>query len=493
MGYSFSTIEPNQLGQVTKWDVPLNDWIGLKFQNGHNDTLGSAISRATEDFIWDDNNPASPDVLNRAFGIEGQLKFDKPMSAQRAQLMHDRKRKELEAQAYLESASHSWHSAKAAIGFGASLVGGLSHPVDLGLSFLPFVGSEKAATEVAALGGSAWKQALARGAVTEEALLASRIPGGRLTAAFIDGTVSQAIQEIPIAIQKHREQANYTLADSAFNIVAGGAFAGAIKGLGLALEKAARLWREADPRMREAMLTDTLRSVATDEPPQAHWAFGMDEAAIREKVNERVRAENPFVESVPPKQGEQPLTGLPDRELEAIAQKEARGIELTPQEQGKVESLIDPATPNAHPEYNQRVAQIESELGKPTLTESEREQSVNDYLTAAKASHEAKIQGLVDAETRKVIDEVKRQSPPLPKEQVDRYQFKSVPDEKNVAAINEDTASVQQAVLNLATTPEARQKLEAEIKAGLKELEEQPKADKAIKEMIPCVTERAKK
>src|SRR5262245_22233939 len=197
MGFSFSTIEPNQLGQVTKWDVPFNDWVSMRFQNGFSETLGNAISRATEDFIWDDYNPASPDVLNRAFGIEGHLTFDQPMSAQRAQLIHDRKRKELESQAYLESASHSWHSTKAVVGFGASLVGALAHPVDLGLSFLPFIGSEKAATEVAKLGGSAWRQALARGVFTEEAALASKIPGGRLTVAAIDGVVNQAVMEVP--------------------------------------------------------------------------------------------------------------------------------------------------------------------------------------------------------------------------------------------------------------------------------------------------------
>jgi hypothetical protein len=683
MGFSFSTIEPNQFGQVTKWDVPLADWTGIKFQNAHDDTLGNAISRRTEDFIWDDNNPASPEVLNRAFGIEGQLKFDKPMSAQRAQLIHDRKRREIESEAYLNSASHSWHSVKAGIGFGASLIGGLSHPVDLGLSFLPFIGSEKAATEVAGLGGAAWRQALARGVVSEEAAIASKIPGGRLTVATVDGILNQAIMEIPVAWQKHRDQANYTVVDSAFNILAGGAFAGAVKGLGLALEKAARLWREADPKMREALMTDTLKSTMTDEPPQAHWAFGMDEAAIREKVDERIRAENPLntvAELAQRRKDEfsatgdwigpggfkyrdttgitvtdkkvkevwddilhkrQPSTGyslkdvIGDSELlqkfphlndvrvyiDLVSNKAGGGFMKISSERGvikinlpvdlkieggKVESVryktvkvdnsrqagegkyttvdrpasdvvtqvlqheiehsiqthlglpeggstmdfyLDKNRPfseesagEAYAYYKslagEAMARVSEIRGKMTSAEraaeapwvtlekmltdegilkpgqsiddvltvkvggnvvpqehvnSVREQSVNNYLTAAKAEHEARIKGLVDAETQKVIDEVKRMNPAQPKETVDRYTFKNVPDEKNVADIEQDTAEIHKTVLNTVANEEQRAKLDAEIKAGLKELEEQPSVDKAIDALLPCATERARK
>lgn len=540
MGFSFTTVEPNQLGQVTKWDVPWNDWVGLKFGNGHNDTFGNAISRATEDFIWDDDNPVRPDVLNRTYGIEGQLKFDKPLSAQRARLMHERKRKELESLAYVESASHSWASAKAAIGFGASLVGGLSHPVDLGLAFLPFIGSEKAAAGVAKLGGGAFRQGLARGLLAEESLA---LPGGRLTAAVIDGVVNQAIVEIPVAIQKHRDQAIYGLEDSAFNILAGGAFAGALKGLGLALERAGKLWRDADPRIREAALMDAAKTILTGESPRVHEYFGLDEATIRQKVDERVRAEFPFETPVV---GTGPLTyrgqtyADTPRVRELIARSEEIEAALPPSPEGTTRlwrgnrpdevgtataftrslpgialpfrdayggpiSYVDVPTQslaafeqsggspgdefNLPAELAARAIPVEVRGAVEGQANTIREQSINDFLAKAKADHEARLQGVIDHETRRVLDEIKTRTPQTPQEDIDRYVIKSTPDDASIEAVNKDAADMAEQALNVARTPEERIALKAQID---KELSEVVTGEKAIDHMIPCVTQRAK-
>jgi len=558
-GFSFSTIEPNRIGQVTKWDVPLNEWMGLKFGAGTDDTLGNAISRATEDFIWDDDNPVRPDVLNRIYGIDGQLKFDAPLSAQRARLMHERKRKELERLSYLESASHSWASGKAAAGFAAAMVGSLFHPADLGLSFLPFIGSEKAAAQVAKLGGGAWRSALQRGVISEEALAARGVPFHRLTAAVIDGTVNQAVMEIPIALQKHRDQAIYGPLDSAFNIIAGGAFAGGIKGLGLALERAGYLWMKADPRMREAAIMEEARALISGDTPRTHEFFGMDEAAIRAKVDERVRAANPFVEPDVPvpiqrtadfatsgeliaqaKRGEFPgyltesdakiINRLLDRfdagertaalfdslaaylgkrfdaqgSLRELRQELGRTIDaITKSEellQSDSASIRETAQRNIHRLEQQRNS-IADEIAstelrarqEEKLTSDVREQATGDYIAKAKADHEAKIKGVVDAETARVIAEVKRQSPPLPKEDVDRYTVKSTPDDTSIKAIEEDAATMEKEVLNRAATPEERTKLESEIKAELKGLDESPvSAEKAVDQMTPCIIDRIK-
>lgn len=546
-GFSFTTIEPNQLGRVTKWDVPINDWLGLKAGAGYSDTLGNAISRATEDYIWDDGNLVRPDVLNRTYGIDGALKFDKPLSIQRARLMHERKRKELERQAYFESASHSWFSGKAAAGFGAALVGGLSHPADLGLSFLPFIGSEKAATSVARLGGSAWRQGLARGVIAEERL-AGVVPFHRLSAAVIDGVVNQAVMEIPIAIQKHRDQANYGLTDSAFNILAGGAFAGAMKGLGLALERAGKLWREADPRIREAAIQDTVRSMMTGEPPKAHWAFGLDEATIRAKVEEKVGAENPFAPTTT--KGLQEPTQLTGDDLADVrldepgvtraTEPDSIVIQLRDLQSRPIGEVVIKPTGDDAVDAKAVADRIEVEAGKDsrvsiresagTLTnekglavsryvntfngpawtsieqliaarrgidmasiEAERQKSAEDFLTKAKAEHEAKVKGIIDAETQKAIAEIRQQHPSPPKEQTERYTFKETPDDANIKAVDEDTATLQEQVLNVARTPEERLALEAEIKAGLKELEEKGvSGEKAVDAMIPCVVAKAK-
>lgn len=538
MGFSFTTVEPNQIGQVTKFDIPLNEWVGLKFGMGYADTLGNQISRFTEDSIYDDNNPAKPEVLNRAYGIEGHLKFEQPMSVQRARLIHERKRKELTAASYIESASHSWFSGKAAVGFGAAMIGGLSNPVDLGLSFLPFIGSEKLAGQVAKMGGGSFRQALARGVIAEESL-AGRIPLHRLTASVIDGTVNQAAMEIPIAIQKYRDQADYTAADFAFNVAAGGAFSGAIKGLGLALERAGKLWMEMDPRIKEAKLNETLHSIITGESRQTEFA-GMDEAAIRAKVEERVRNENPFVatessgfktnlgsgepvvrfESPDAKVGdvfedagvqykvnavqETTINGVSTRSvtairegadiaLETIAQKEARGIELTPEETAKVESLIDPESPDAYNAYQRRVAELEESVGKTEAITAERKASTESFLEKAKSEHEAKLKGMIDVETKRAIDELRQSNPAPNPETVKRYTFKNIPDDANIKAVEDDAAQLNEEILNIAATEAERLELEAEIKAGLNELDEVGlSGEKAIDEMIPCVTSRAK-
>ena len=534
-GFSFATVEPNQLGQVTKWDVPVNDWLGLKFGSGNADTFGNAISRRTEDDIWDDGNTVRPDVANRVYGIDGQLKFDQPVSIQRARLMHERKRKELDRQAYIESASHSWHSAKAVAGFGASLVGALSHPVDLGLAFLPFIGSEKAAAGVAKMGHAAWRQSLARGVFTEEALLAAKVPGGRLTAAVIDGVVNQAIVEIPVALQKHRDQANYTALDSAFNIIAGGVFSGAVKGLGLALERAGRLWNAADPRIKAAALFDTVNSILTGDSPKQHWAHGMDEATIREMVEEKVRLENPMADDI----GQVPgapnaaqlvaaLPPIPEGHVRlfhgeggpegggtggafytASAEKAATfgpnvswvdvpvehaqtGFQKAREAgQGGDTFLLEAADTAAAKPLESQVQPATHNLDE--TTDQLRQRAIDSFLAKTKADHEAKVAGLVDEETKRVIDEVRRQSPPNDPEMVKRYTFKQTPDDSNIAAVNEDAAELQQSVLNLSRTDEQRIALEAEIKRDLKALEENGiSAEKAVDAMIPCVTARAK-
>lgn len=533
-GFSFTTVEPNQLGQVTKWDVPLNDWVGLKFGNGHNDTIGNAFSRATEDFIWDDHNPVRPDIVNGAYGIEGHLKFDKPISMQRARLMHERKRKELESLAYVESASHSWKSAKAVVGFGASLVGGLSHPVDLGLAFLPFIGSEKAAAGVAKLGGGAFKQAinpyrqaLARGVFAEESFA-----GGRLTAAVIDGVVNQAIVEIPVAIQKHRDQAIYGLEDSAFNILAGGAFAGALKGLGLALARAGKLWQDADPRIREAALMDAAKTILTGESPRVHEYFGLDEATIAQKVEAKVRAEFPFraervenrsselstkLESPVRENGGYTSIVLPDgtaivggrihaqtfnaatelgfseadvaNGIAGFTRKDGTSFDLSgnPVEVKRVVNLSE--VPAGASEFSVREPIPEERIASGGEADAIRDQSINDFLAKAKADHESRLQGVIDHETRRVLDEIKTRTPQTPQADIDRYVVKGTPDDASIEAVNKDAADMAEQALNVARTPEERVAMKAQID---KELAEVVTGEKAIDHMIPCVTQRAK-
>ena len=172
--------------------------------------------------------------------------------------------------AYLEGASHSWKSPKAAIGLVARIAGGFSHPVDIATAFIPFVGSEAKAAGLARIGGKglafdvlhSGRQAIARGLIAEEAIGAGK--AAAFTASMMDGVLSQAAVEIPIALQKHRNQADYTLEDSAFNILFGGVFAGGLhlagRGVGklfeMRMKAAADVHERLDPDTKEAIFRE---------------------------------------------------------------------------------------------------------------------------------------------------------------------------------------------------------------------------------------------
>src|SRR5688572_13817285 len=111
--FAFSQIEPNRLGTVSKWDIPINTWMGLKFEHGYENTMGRALTRMNEDWLAEGPILTAEDA-NAQWSIPGQggLLFDKPITAGRAQLMHERKRAELDRLHYLEAGKHSWFSAK---------------------------------------------------------------------------------------------------------------------------------------------------------------------------------------------------------------------------------------------------------------------------------------------------------------------------------------------------------------------------------------------
>ena len=517
-GFSFTTIEPNQIGRVTKWDVPINDWLGLKFGSGQNDTLGHQFRNRVEDDIYDDKTEASVALLNRVWGIDDRLKFTEPMSAQRAALIHDRKRKEIESQSYFESASHSWFSGKAAAGFGAAMVGSLSHPLDLGLSFLPFVGSEKAVAGVAKMGGGQLERMMARGLITEERLAAMGVPLPRLSGAMIDGAVNQLAMEVPIAFQKNRDMANYDSSDFAFNVLAGGAFAGGVKSISLAFERAAKAWTSLDPKIRDAAPLKALREIFTREPAGFDADVKLDEATIRAQVTERVRAENPFDEAavragyegakadigsgepiiryesktakvgeifedagltyrvssvkdgqvVAIQTGSERFSQMYSPELEVLAQKEARGIDLSPEERATVEGLIDPETPNAHSDYQQRVAQIEDELEIPKLMDEQRRLNLEEYVAQKRAEYDARVKDVADAETKKATENIRKQAKsPLTPEEVQKYTVKAPADDAAIKLVEDEADELIKSVLDSVDSVEDRARLEAEINAEL--------------------------
>jgi hypothetical protein len=117
---------------------------------------------------------------------------------------------------------------------------------------------------------------------------------------MIDGTVTQAATEIPLAIQNFRDQADYTLGDAATNILMGGLISGGIH-LGVeALGRAFSKIRAATPETREVMFREALQQALKDEDVRVHDYVNIDERAIEAKVREdlRAEAEKAFPESV---------------------------------------------------------------------------------------------------------------------------------------------------------------------------------------------------
>lgn len=284
--FAFSQIEPNRTGQISRWDIPINRWLDIKFQAGRDYQAGAAISRMTEDFITE-GPEISAELANKEWGIPGHLEFTGPVKVGEAALKNARKKKELELAGYLSSADHSWASLKGVAGFGAMMVGNLSHPLDFGLMFLPVVGSAAKAKAAAQAGQGVFRQALARGVLTEEALaMFTQFP--KFSASVIDGTIGNAIAEIPVFIQKTRDQAEYGLGDAALNIAGGGVFAGALhvgfRGLQRAFD---RLSPEIKERIKEHEVDAFLKS----ETPASHTIAKVDEEAIAAKVEEDLRAE----------------------------------------------------------------------------------------------------------------------------------------------------------------------------------------------------------
>lgn len=283
--FAFSQVDPNRTGSLSRWDIPVNQWWDIKHQAGVDYQAGTAVSRFTEDQIAN-GVEISAALANKQFGIPGHLEFDGPIDNQVAALRNARKKRELELQAYLEAADHKWYSPKGISGFGAMMLGNLSHPLDFGLIFLPIVGSAAKAKTAATAGRGLFRQRLARGLVTEEALAAAKYP--KITGALIEGTVGQAIAEIPVFVQAQRDQADYGLEDAALNIAAGGVFAGALHTLFRGIERA---FDSLEARTKDLLLHREADAFVKGETPDAGPTIRLDENVIEQEVDAQLRRE----------------------------------------------------------------------------------------------------------------------------------------------------------------------------------------------------------
>lgn len=297
----FGEIEPAQIGQATRFDHPLNEWLGVKFGSGQAAQLGPRLFNFMGE-AGDTSKKLTPKEANDQFGIEGHLKFDSDVSTDRATTMRQRKEEELKYAAYFQTASHSWLSGKALLGFGAEMLGANTHPVDLAINFLPFVGSEVKAARMAETGASAFRIALARGLVTEESIAMSRLPlvarFPNFSASTIDATLGNAVLEIPNFYLARRDQTDYTADDLLTNVFAGGLAGGAF-GAGIKqLMKLSHIgYEKLTGPTRENMFKEGIGNHLSSDPRNIGDNAMLDSASILSELRQSLTTSEDIVAS----------------------------------------------------------------------------------------------------------------------------------------------------------------------------------------------------
>ena len=286
--FFFSQPDARTTGQRSTYDVPTSTFLSTSFDQGVHDGAFESMRRISEYFTAADGAILSPEDANKKYGLEG-LTFSDPILEGQAQLLHDRKKKELFRGLILSQPKTFGQGAGV---FGAAMIGSMLNPVDIGSAFLPIVGSAKAATAVKAGGGSALRTKMAGGLLTSsEALAARGLPHGKFTMAMIDGAASQAIVEVPLLVSNLQSQADYGVRDSLLNIAAGGVLSGGIR---LGLEKAAKVYGRLTGATKDAMFVEGMNDIAAGEPiTRLHKYVDIDEGAIRAEVEEAMGSFDP--------------------------------------------------------------------------------------------------------------------------------------------------------------------------------------------------------
>lgn len=198
----FRTLEFNDLKGEDFWDAP-------DFTMDDGSRSRSVISRITElnAARQADGPKLSPQEANEKYGLNGMLTFDNEVTQREAEVLYERKLREMKFQMVASQASAwgQWHM------FGHGLGSALWDPVNIGITFIPFFGQ-----------AAGFLNAMHKGYMGFRTL--NTLNKVRLAQGFVHTAAWTTAFEIPAAYAKHQEQAQYTLMDSFFNIAAGGAF-----------------------------------------------------------------------------------------------------------------------------------------------------------------------------------------------------------------------------------------------------------------------------
>lgn len=222
------------------YDLFVNSSYGDVFGAAFDETL---VTNPTQSLLRladrdGDEDKLSAEDANAQYGI-GNLKFDAPVSARRAQKLHDMKKAAIMRQEIYNTGPQNFRSG--ALKFGAGLVGSVIDPLNIAAALIPGVGLTKAA-------GAATKAGISAGGVMATA--------GRAAAL---GAAEAAVFEPMVFLSAKRDQVDYSIADSLANIAFGGILSGGAAGIGRALQLRGEM-RQAEMKKQGEAQLETIRS-----------------------------------------------------------------------------------------------------------------------------------------------------------------------------------------------------------------------------------------
>lgn len=285
MSFAFPPVEAETGIPITGRQASFMDYHSVVLYGGSLHTMGGALTGWIDE-MFDNSEKIDPETANREYGIPGTgLVFDKPISRDRARSMRDRHELLSINQAEIETFGEVG-LARGFTGFIAGAVGGMMHPVDAAITWIPYVGQAK----LVKAGAGAMSRAMTRGLLVSEETIAKHVTFPRLTAAVIDATAGNILAEIPVAIQARRNKEAYEIEDFAANILGGALVAGTLKGITLGLGRARDAYTRVSPEIQDRMMRDSIQQMAVGKSVDVHSHATIDPKLMEAEWREREAA-----------------------------------------------------------------------------------------------------------------------------------------------------------------------------------------------------------
>lgn len=449
-----TSIHPNPVttGTVERGlDIPVNKWWGIRYGEGDEGAwqggadrgmdrlLRSGMERAlsglgpwgasvVDEYFGNDREMALDDA-NKAYGIEGVLKFDAPIRESDARTRRERALAVLERQQWVDSKKHSAVSWRGISGFGAMVAGQMSNPLDFGLSIMPIFGAEKIGVQAAAKVG--WRNSLKFGADLpltsvgqrgglfsfKATGLAAKVP--LFTESVLNGAASSAVGEIATFFDQRslQEETNY-FANVAVGAVSSGAFHAGIRLIGKVIEPSARVLRALTPETREtaAHIAPQMERITPEDGPLQRAAAGADENVIRSSTEQARPVPEDAMNAV--REAQQSGVVAPIEKLAAengidVAGKTVEQVidELLPKLGGAIEVIeiksdasLGEIIQSGGKDYRVTATQEVEKNGVKERTVTAREIDTPERQEAQAKKREASIKSFLDSQDPKVVE-----------------------------------------------------------------------------------------